>query len=448
MNPAGTPGGYLMRHCNAILMGWFARKPAPRDEFHKHIGIHDFYFGHPSVASPAASWDASSSSARRSPITSSASPAVDRAAYRRVAAGGRAHGRADGAARDRPANQRDDRDCRGPAQPGESRGPAAGPPNRFGMPIATITHRYDGRDTAARDALVGAARRILRERGDAGDVSYNIQTSLTQSARSGWASTCRDRPSTSGAYRGLDNLFVTDGSALPRSGGVNPSDDRRQCPSHGTHIAELLCEGRGPWGRVSRDGPRGRDPQQDAARDCARGAAVLRQPRRRPSRSRCRSGTGAGDFADYAAAIESPEVAVVLVALPPAAHLEWTLRALAARNTSSSRRPFLRSADFDQVAVAASAGRQVLVAENYYKPLAGWLRKIIQDRRHWGGPIHSPERVEGPGDGQLARRSVAGRRRRAVRRRHPLVASLSNIGLTPARIHAALQGSRPTAMLP
>jgi hypothetical protein len=33
------------------------------------------------------------------------------------------------------------------------------------MPAATITHRYDPRDLPPRDALVGAARRILREAG-------------------------------------------------------------------------------------------------------------------------------------------------------------------------------------------------------------------------------------------------------------------------------------------
>jgi predicted dehydrogenase len=153
---------------------------------------------------------------------------------------------------------------------------------------------------------------------------------------------------------------------------------------------------------------------------------------------------GAGDFADYAAAIESPEVAVVLVALPPAAHLEWTLRALAARkHVIVEKPPFLRSADFDQVAAAASsAGRQVLVAENYfYKPLAGWLRKIVQDRDI--GDIRFihlnalKAQVTGnwrddpslSGGGALFEGGIH------------WVCLLANIGLTPARIHAALHGS-------
>jgi predicted dehydrogenase len=69
------------------------------------------------------------------------------------------------------------------------------------------------------------------------------------------------------------------------------------------------------------------------------------------------------------------------VALPPAAHLEWTLRALAAASTSSSRsRRFSHAADFDQVRRGRiRRRRQVLVAENYfYKPLAALLRSIVQ----------------------------------------------------------------------
>jgi predicted dehydrogenase len=153
---------------------------------------------------------------------------------------------------------------------------------------------------------------------------------------------------------------------------------------------------------------------------------------------------GAGHFADYAAAVDSPEVAVILVALPPAAHLEWTLRALAARkHVIVEKPPFLRSADFDQVvAAASSAGRQVLVAENYfYKPLAGWLRRIIED-----GDI---------GDVRFIHLNALKAQATGNWRDDPSISGggalfeggihwislLSNIGLTPARVHAALAGA-------
>ncbi len=52
-NPAGEAiGRYLMRHCNAVVMGLFPSRPAPHGEFHKQIGIHDYYFGHPTVPRP------------------------------------------------------------------------------------------------------------------------------------------------------------------------------------------------------------------------------------------------------------------------------------------------------------------------------------------------------------------------------------------------------------
>jgi hypothetical protein len=53
----GNPGGhnvgrYLMRHWNAVVIGAFPRRPDPEAQFHKQVAIHDFYFGHPSVAEP------------------------------------------------------------------------------------------------------------------------------------------------------------------------------------------------------------------------------------------------------------------------------------------------------------------------------------------------------------------------------------------------------------
>ena len=120
---------------------------------------------------------------------------------------------------------------------------ATGAANRFGMPSATITHRYDARDLAARDALVGAARRILREAGAAPVMfPYNIMTfsHAVGTVRLG-ADPARSPLDERGAFRGLDNLFVTDGSALPRSGGVNPSlTIAANALRTGTHIAATL----------------------------------------------------------------------------------------------------------------------------------------------------------------------------------------------------------------
>ena len=89
---------------------------------------------------------------------------------------------------------------------------------------------------------------------------------------------------------------------------------------------------------------------------------------------------GAGALSGYEVALDRPDIDVVLVALPPSLHLEWTLRALeAGKHVILEKPPLLRSADFATVADAARrADRQVLVAENYfYKPLARLLRQVI-----------------------------------------------------------------------
>ena len=125
MNPAGDAvGRYLMRHCNAIVMGWFAQEAGaarrvPQAHRHPRLLLRDRrrlarrpessgclqQFGTPQtdyVVGLAGGW-------------------IERhtAGWRQAAA---AHGRADGAARHRPADQRVDCHRRGPAQPGESGG--------------------------------------------------------------------------------------------------------------------------------------------------------------------------------------------------------------------------------------------------------------------------------------------------------------------------------------
>ncbi len=80
------------------------------------------------------------------------------------------------------------------------------------------------------------------------------------------------------------------------------------------------------------------------------------------------------------AALADEAVDAVFVTTPPAAHLELTLEALAAGKHVVVEKPaFLDVGEFDSVEVAARrAGRQVLVAENYfYKPLRRTLARIV-----------------------------------------------------------------------
>ena len=94
----------------------------------------------------------------------------------------------------------------------------------FGMPAATVTHHYDPRDLAARDALLGASARILKAAG----ALYIFRDPIHTFSHAVGTVRLGRNPATApldewGAFRGLDNLFVADGSVLPRSGGVNPS---------------------------------------------------------------------------------------------------------------------------------------------------------------------------------------------------------------------------------
>jgi UDP-N-acetylglucosamine 3-dehydrogenase len=106
-----------------------------------------------------------------------------------------------------------------------------------------------------------------------------------------------------------------------------------------------------------------------ASRDRDRAAAYAREL----------GGTSAGD---YDQAIASPDVDAVMILTPPLLHLPLALAALAAgKHVIVEKPPFPRAADFDTVAAAAArAGRQVMVAENYfYKPSLRRLRQLLAD---------------------------------------------------------------------
>ena len=94
----------------------------------------------------------------------------------------------------------------------------------------------------------------------------------------------------------------------------------------------------------------------------------------------CRRFGGGGTFAEYSAAIESPQIDAVVIAVPPRFHLDLTLQALRAGKHVLVEKPaYLTTADYVTAMQARDLARRVvLVGENdHYKPLAVRLRRLL-----------------------------------------------------------------------
>ncbi len=199
LNPAGaTVGRYLTRHRNAVVFGAFASRPNPEQDFDKQIAIMDFYRDGGCIQQMTPPEG----------LARAYLPRVLRAPAAMFLA------RASGLliiAEDQPRHHN-------AVTIDRSR------PDRYGLPRLLVRHQYSARDEAIASRLIGHAKRILREAGARFTVVHGIETfsHALGTVRMG----LDDRTSPldgEGRYRGLDNLFVVDGSALPRSAGVNPS---------------------------------------------------------------------------------------------------------------------------------------------------------------------------------------------------------------------------------
>jgi choline dehydrogenase-like flavoprotein len=220
LNPGGAAvGRYLIRHRNAMVFGLFPRPLNAEGRIHKQIGIHDYYFGHPSVPFPRGKLGGIQQIGV--PSVGLARSAVESAL--RSAAGVRRTLSAmlemgvpfiSGLlilAEDQPrAENRLTID--------------RASPDVYGLPRLTIHHGYSARDTAAAAALVRVAKRVLRRAGALVLYTHEIETfshalgtvrmgvDPQTSPLDGWS-----------RFRGVENLCVTDGSCMPTSAGVNPS---------------------------------------------------------------------------------------------------------------------------------------------------------------------------------------------------------------------------------
>lgn len=198
-NPAGDAiGRYLTRHRNAVVFGAFTRPPNPGKEFDKHVAILDFYrtAGCIQQLTPAEGLvRAYLPRLLRTPAAIFLSHASGLLVI----------------AEDQPRPE--NRVTVDPSRP-----------DRFGLPRLSVEHAYTPRDEAAAALLVRHARRVLREAGAWFTLVHPIETWSHALGTVRMGRNPRTSPlDEHGRFRGLDNLYVADGSALPRSASLNPS---------------------------------------------------------------------------------------------------------------------------------------------------------------------------------------------------------------------------------
>lgn len=199
MSPASKAvGRYLTRHCNAIVFGGFLRPPNPNREFDKQIAILDHY-------------DAAGCIQQLTPplglVRAYLPPGLRSAGawFVRHSSGLIV------IAED---------------QPRWENGVAidASVTDRYGLPRLRVRHSYSAPDEQARRILVRAARAILREAGASLTLTHRIETFSHALGTVRMGPDANTAPvDATGAFRGVENLYVTDGSVLPRSAGLNPS---------------------------------------------------------------------------------------------------------------------------------------------------------------------------------------------------------------------------------
>jgi len=198
-------GRCLMRHCNGIVYGLFPRPVEGSRAFHKQVGIFDHY--------------GDSNGARKLGCIQSihppptgmirdrvprflegiADPLADRCAGLLVIA------------EDQP--RRENR-----LEVSRSRS------DRYGIPRGIVTHRYTPRDLDARRRLADVARKVIRAAGARVTHTFRIRTFSHAVGTLRMGQDPQSSPlDPMSRFRGMDNLWVTDGSFMPRSGGVNPS---------------------------------------------------------------------------------------------------------------------------------------------------------------------------------------------------------------------------------
>ena len=199
-------GRFLMRHANAVVSGLFPFKTNPEQIFHKQLCFTDFYED------------------LRARLGTATGVIQDVYTPRPEVIGHFAPRGLRWLARLASPNLQNLL-CVAEDDPQlENRVELAPETDPHGMELVRVTHRYTREDRERRRHLVVRARKILRAAGSLAAYvrlipSFSHAVGTVRFGRSPGESVldenCR--------FRGVDNLFVVDGSFMPTSGGVNPS---------------------------------------------------------------------------------------------------------------------------------------------------------------------------------------------------------------------------------
>ena len=220
LNPGGhTVGRYLMRHCNAFVYGVFVPPPNPDRTHHKQVAILDYYDGDSAPGAPPGKLG----SIQQVMAPLPGAPLRNLPQTGRLAA---AAGKLGGSIFRLPLSLMTGLLAIAEDQPRYENRVEVDPSvtDRFGLPRARVLHRYTQRDHQARAALVRRAQEVLRAAGarwtfkmDVTTFSHAVGTVRMGSdpSESALDESCR--------FRGVENLYVVDGSFMPTSAGVNPS---------------------------------------------------------------------------------------------------------------------------------------------------------------------------------------------------------------------------------
>lgn len=210
LNPAGHAiGRYLMRHTNAIVFGIFPGTADKQIRYHKELAIMDYYLGHPEV-----DFDGKRIGSLQQ-VPTPPRGLVEREAPKPL---GKVLGMAVklitgllAIAEDQPRFDNYIKlDTSLPA--------------KLGMAAPEVSHVYSDRDQAAIKVLIEQAKKIMKRSGAISNYVHHIRTfsHTVGTVRMG------DDPNQAPLdrnckFRGLDNLYVVDGSFMPTSAAVNPS---------------------------------------------------------------------------------------------------------------------------------------------------------------------------------------------------------------------------------